>query len=428
MIAELMLMLAGHPSSLFDSRGELEPAFNGMLHPGERSTLQYLSRIAMRYKALRSAVDTLGTSSEYLSSMCAAIRVVLREYESLVIQTESRIIRRDDEMVASGSFVPLATLKAVFAEWDAPMASLYALVVHIQATDPAQIQPGRLIDLLLERAGSGVARLGSIMSSLAIAVQNVWRMHLVAYLIHGSLAPQTPFAFMKPHRLNMDVIPHCVSSETRESIVYIGRAVMTVQAVSHLSRQQQQLPRTLALSHAKMLSQVLPQDGREFNVVISRIRANISEWLWTTVLTHKDVDDAIESLYVHYDLQLCPTPAYSFTVKCKLLFDEKWRIWSRPDTRDRTSEAISSHAASLIQDTWNQCHQRAGSCPCPPSSISWNLSTVRPITIQTQIRSPCWPTPSFPSVDRRPSRCIGCFGQIHGCGIKLYQNTPWHST
>lgn len=297
MIAELILMLAGHPSSLFDASGELNTAFNDMLHPGERKTLVYLSRIAIRYRGLKDAINALGSSSEYLSSMCAAIRVVLKQYETLVVETESRVLRRDDEIVASGSFVPLASLKAVFAEWDAPMAALHSLVDHIQTTGPSRVHPGQLIDLLLERSSSGVARIASIMSDLAVAVQNVWRMHLVAYLVHGSLTTHDPFALLKPHRLNADVMPRCVSPETRDSIGYVGRAIMTVQAVGHNSRQQQ-LPRTIAITHAKILSKVLPQDGREFDVAMAQIRANISEWLWTTVLTRKDVDDAIEFLYV----------------------------------------------------------------------------------------------------------------------------------
>jgi hypothetical protein len=340
MIAELILMLAGHPSSLFISTGELNPAFIGLLHPGERSTLEYLARIAIKYRNLRSMVDQLGgggvtlasrrspeegsitsqnaghpsqrvQTSEYLSSMCSAIRVVLREYDELVVKTEARVLQRDDEMVASASFVPLAMLKAVFSEWDAPMAALHALMTHIHSlasrtdagAEGAGISPGRLVDLLLERSATGVARVASIMSELALAVQRVWTMHLIAYLVHGTLSPQDPFAFVDPvHRLNLDMMPNCIGAEARESIVYVGRAIMTVKAAGARSQfnsanaGRQQLPRSMAISNSKMLSRVLPQDGREFDEAMARIRANISEWLWTTVLTRKEVDEAIESL------------------------------------------------------------------------------------------------------------------------------------
>jgi len=293
MIAELLLVLSGHPSSLFTSTGQLDPAFAELLHPGEQTTLEYLARIAIRYRGLKDAINTLGASSEYISSMCAAIRGVLKEYEDLVVETERRVLQRDDELVASGSFVPLATLKAVFAEWDAPMAALHALVEFIRTSEPTQIVPGRLIDLLMERSRSGVARIAEIMSNLSLAVQRVWRVHLIAYIVHGSLAHRDPFAVLKPHRLNADVMPLCVSSDTRDSIAYVGRAIMTVQTAS---RSSAPLPRSIAIAHAKMLAEVLPQDGYGFDVVMAKIRSNISEWLWTTVLTRRDVDDAIEFL------------------------------------------------------------------------------------------------------------------------------------
>ena len=301
MIAELLLVLSGHPSSLFTPTGQVDPAFAELLHPGEQTTLEYLARIAIRYRGLKEAVNTLGASSEYISSMCAAIRGVLKEYEALVVRTEQRVLQRDDELVAGGSFVPLATLKAVFAEWDAPMAALHSLVEFIRTSERAQITPGRLIDLLIERSRSGVARIAEIMSNLSLAVQRVWRAHLIAYLVHGSLADCDPFAILKPHRLNADVMPLCVSPETRDSIAYVGRAIMTVQAASgsssrHHHQQQQQHPRSIIIAHAKMLSEVLPQDGYQFEVVIAKIRSNVSEWLWTTVLTRRDVDDAIEFL------------------------------------------------------------------------------------------------------------------------------------
>lgn len=294
-------MLSGHPSSLFTPTGQVDPAFAELLHPGEQTTLEYLARIAIRYRGLKEAVNTLGASSEYISSMCAAIRGVLKEYEALVVRTEQRVLQRDDELVAGGSFVPLATLKAVFAEWDAPMAALHSLVEFIRTSERAQITPGRLIDLLIERSRSGVARIAEIMSNLSLAVQRVWRAHLIAYLVHGSLADCDPFAILKPHRLNADVMPLCVSPETRDSIAYVGRAIMTVQAASgsssrHHHQQQQQHPRSIIIAHAKMLSEVLPQDGYQFEVVIAKIRSNVSEWLWTTVLTRRDVDDAIEFL------------------------------------------------------------------------------------------------------------------------------------
>jgi gamma-tubulin complex component 4 len=296
MIAELILLLAGHPSALFLDSGKLDPAFEELLHPGEQQSLEYLSRIAGRYRTLKSSGGSLSGTSEYLSSMMAAVRVVLSEYENLVVQTEAKVLQRDDEIVASGSFVPLASLKATFSQWDGPLAALESLINHIQRLGPTNISPGSLIDLLLERSRVGVERVSEIMADLALAVQRVWQVHLTAYVVHGALSPKDPFAKANPHQLNARMMPNCVSPDSRESIAYVGRAIATVKAARGHRSQQQQLPRSIAVMHTKMLSKVLPQDRHVFDSVMTQIRVNVSEWLWTTVLTRKDVDDALDSL------------------------------------------------------------------------------------------------------------------------------------
>lgn len=295
MIAEVLLVLAGHPSSLFLPSSELSHAFLPLLHPGEKQSLEFLSRIAQRYNKLKAATRNLCGESEYLSSLCAAIDLILGEYETLVVEIEARVLRRDDAMVASGSFVPLSSLKAVFAPWDAPFAALASLADQLEsggANPASRWTPGPLIDLLIQRSNTGVERISSIMAALALAVQKVWRIHLIAYFVHGSLAAQDPFALSNPHRLNHSSMPTFVSTQTRESIAYVGRAVATVKA----ARGHKQLPRTLAVMHTKMLGRVLPQDKHSFDAVVAEVRVNVSEWLWTTVLTRKDVDDTVESL------------------------------------------------------------------------------------------------------------------------------------
>jgi len=61
---------------------------------------------------------------------------------------------------------------------------------------------------------------------------------------------------------------------------------------------QNQLPREQALEYANLLETVLPEDQYKFDLVVSQIRTNVSEWLWLNVLTRKDVEDAVISLYV----------------------------------------------------------------------------------------------------------------------------------
>ena len=87
-------------------------------------------------------------------------------------------------------------------------------------------------------------------------------------------------------------MPSCVSSSTRESIVYVGRAIGTVKA----AKWEKQFPRDVAMEHSRLLDGVLPEDQHEFDRIIADIRTTVSEWLWVNVLTQQDVDEAVESL------------------------------------------------------------------------------------------------------------------------------------
>jgi gamma-tubulin complex component 4 len=292
MIAEILLVLAGHPSSLFTADAILDPAFAPLLHPGETQCAESLALIALRYKKVKSSCHALSQSpSRYICALCSTLNQILKdEYERLVVETEAKILRRDSELVAAKSFVPLSSIRAIFAEWDAPLASLASLMDRLEAEK--QWKPGPLIDLLLTRSRTGVQRIAHIFSRLSTTVQRVWRTQLIAFLVHGSLSPEDPLASSENYVLLNGSVPSCVSFQTRESIEYVGRAVSTVKS----AKWQAQLPRNLASEHTAMLETSLPENQHAFDAAIAKIRTNVSEWLWLNVLTHRDVEDAVNSL------------------------------------------------------------------------------------------------------------------------------------
>ena len=293
MIAEVLLVLAGHSSSLFPKDHTIHPAFVPLLHPGEQQCLESLAKIACRYRHIKKMCATLSRSpSRYISAVCVTLNQILKdEYESLVVETEAKVLRRDDTLVANGSFVPLSAIRAIFSEWDAPLASLETLLEQLQ-TD-AQWPPGRLIDLLMMRSNTGVHRVAAIYARISRAVQRVWMRQLQAFLVHGTLAQTDPLA-TKEYVLLDESMPSCVQAQTRDSIVYIGRAISTVKA----AKWDKQFPRDLAVEHTQLLDTILPEDQYEFDRIIAEIRTNVSEWLWVNVLTRQDVDEAVESLSV----------------------------------------------------------------------------------------------------------------------------------
>ncbi|KAF9015659.1 Spc98 family-domain-containing protein [Cyathus striatus] len=290
MIAEILLLLAGHSSSLFPKDHTLNPSFAPLLHPGEQQCLESLGLIAFRYRKIKLACNDLSRSkSRYVAALCSTLMHILKEdYEARVIETEAKILGRDSELVANAAFVPLSSIRAVFSEWDAPFATLVNLMDDLQAK---KWKPGPLIDMLIIRSQTGIHRVADIISRISIAVQHVWRTHLAAFLVHGSQSLEEPFTSDDYSLLNGS-LPSCISSQSRESIIYVGRAVGTIKS----AKWQKQIPRSMATKHTQLLEEVLPEDQHAFDLVISQIRTNLGEWLWHNVLTGEDVKDAVDSL------------------------------------------------------------------------------------------------------------------------------------
>ena len=69
------------------------------------------------------------------------------------------------------------------------------------------------------------------------------------------------------------------------------------------AKSQAQFPRFLENDHTKLLEKVLPEDRHGFDRVIAEIRTNVSEWLWTNVLTKKAVTETIETLANYFLLR-----------------------------------------------------------------------------------------------------------------------------
>ncbi|KAJ7597470.1 Spc98 family-domain-containing protein [Mycena floridula] len=298
MIAEVLLVLAGHRSSLFPKDYTLNPAFASLLHPGEQQCLQSLGLIAFQYRKIKASSSLLSrSSSRYICALCSKLNHILRdEYETLVVDTEAKVLKRDSNLVASGSFVPLSSIRAVMEGWDAPLTALVILMDEIEAHD--EWKPGPLIDLLTSRSNTGVHRIADIFSQLSHAVQRVWRTQLTAFVVHGSLSVTEPLATAE-YVLLEGSMPSCVSGQSRDSIAYIGRAISTVKN----AKWQKQLPRNLAQEHTSLIEAVLPENQHNFDRVIAQIRTNVGEWLWMNVLTQKDVEEAVESLANYFLLR-----------------------------------------------------------------------------------------------------------------------------
>ncbi|KIS69169.1 uncharacterized protein UMAG_02520 [Mycosarcoma maydis] len=174
MIAELLAMLVGHPSSLFASSSTASSASGSsstalkvrddlnFLHPSEIEILNHLATFYTRYnrvksfaedqieaarqRAVRAALRANSLASRSASSakeaqaqleqqptlhlvpLCSTLLSILAEYHELVLQTERLVLENHVELVASTGFVSLANLRARFEPWNAPLTALDDIV------------------------------------------------------------------------------------------------------------------------------------------------------------------------------------------------------------------------------------------------------------------------------------------------------------
>lgn len=333
MLAELLLVLGGHPSALFTSKG-VAPALAEHLHPGEVAALGTLCELARHYAYVRSwaeetqaaarAAVLAGTKrghgsshgsgkgkgretdapGQYVAVLAGAVRGVLQEYDELVVRTEAAVLARDPGVVqrepagGGAGYVPLSLLLATFDHWQAPMAAVAALVSRVQEEG---YLPGELMQHLAECAATGHPFLRRVFGTLLAALWALFLQHLVIFLLDG-VAPDesTPAAPAlgldagadPPHRayrLDNTLLPASVGASTRESILYVGRVAAT------LKREGKALPRSLV---DKARRDVLASDVEGLDAAVQRSRAEVGEWLWTHILTGPQVSEAIETLWV----------------------------------------------------------------------------------------------------------------------------------
>ncbi len=314
MLAEVLLVLGGYPSSLITADG-VAPALAEHLHPGEAAALATLGRLAGHYRTVRDwALETQGAAraavlkkpregeeegrqpGQYTAVLAGAVRGVLDDYTALLVDTEARILASDNAVVQpsdSGAYVPLSLLLATFDGWHAPLASLAALVHSLPPT------PGELLTRLSALSSSGDPTLKGIYTSLLAAVWRLFLSHLCVFLLDG-LAPETSSPAAPalgldagadpPHRLyrlNTDLLPGSVGASARESILYVGRVAAT------LKREGRALPRAVT---EPARQRVMASEPGGLDKALQRVRADVGEWLWTHILTGQQVADAIEGL------------------------------------------------------------------------------------------------------------------------------------
>lgn len=330
MLAEVLLVLAGHPSSFFipfpaetPESLRVAPTLSRHLHPGEEQALNQLAQLAFHYTTIRTWARSIqergrqgvldealrkgkGKAVEvpdtYTSTLAGSILDVLQDYELLLVEVESDILHLDEGLAQDElGYVPLSILLAKFSIWQGPLASLKTLVDKLSGSE---LTPGLLLDHLITLSDNGNARLSDMYRKLYRSLLRLFLTHMVTFLLSG-IAPavSTPTSpsiaidagtdpLSPQHRvytLNTDLFPESIASETRESILYVGRVTST------LKREGRSLPKVMVDDLRRLIMSVEEMDDG-LERAIQRTREEVGEWLWKHILTGPQVAEALKSL------------------------------------------------------------------------------------------------------------------------------------
>ncbi|KAI7827665.1 gamma-tubulin complex component protein [Gamsiella multidivaricata] len=214
MLHELLIALSGYPGDIFRPF-PLEPEVATtfavidfpLLHPAEKESLNRLAQLGFYFKefnsfisacrstrtpshATASAQQQAAPAGLYLKAVANALERKLQEYRQVIIQTEAAILSGEDNL---GAIVPLSTITARFAPFQLVFPALSNLVSEIRnaSTTETPYAGGRLVDLLRDRAASGVPIQKEWMNELLQGCCAVMMRQIVSWVIYGQI--QDPF-------------------------------------------------------------------------------------------------------------------------------------------------------------------------------------------------------------------------------------------
>ena len=316
MLAEVLLVLAGHPSSFFvpfppapstPTALVVSSKLEAYLHPGETSTLNSLADLAFKYTKIRDwatqiqrqgrdAVLRQSTKgkqkdssssppNQYLCTLASGLLEVLREWDTLIVELETGILALDPGLVQDEmGHVPLSTLIAALSPWQAPLASLVHLVDQLRRN--RMMTSGKLIDLVGSLTENGNPKIRDIFTALSRGLERLFLTHLTVFILNGITSTTSDASAQsigldggvdplspghRTYELNSQMLPASVSPSARASILYNGRVAAT------LRREERQLPRNLMKDIRDEIMALEGLDRDDLDRAINRARAEVGE-------------------------------------------------------------------------------------------------------------------------------------------------------
>jgi hypothetical protein len=195
MLQELLLSLAGYPSSALKDGAQLSDA-SSPISPAEREMLKSLLQISDQHLKLRHTATKITIS--HPSSTCksvanAIVAANLESFKKAVLDVEQRILSKQADFVGAYNIVPLTTIVVEFAPWARRLDWLGRLVEFMvrpkgtTSEENNKCTGALLICRLREELQTGYADLESLAAQLLEVAERDWLKQASAWLLYGRL-------------------------------------------------------------------------------------------------------------------------------------------------------------------------------------------------------------------------------------------------
>ena len=302
MIHEILLSLSGHPSPLFDAKGDnivVNESFP-LLSPPEKALLSSIGQLSKLHRDLKAHIGRI--SSSHSSTICRAVAssiqtVHLARFQQKILDVEERILKKDSSIVGAYQIVPLAAVVGEFEEHHRLLEWLWQLVLLIHPISPkdsgsaACTGPG-LIDKLRHESQTGYPDIQNAALELEKVAEVAWLRQLATWVLYGRLPTYGAHDFFvhqtgqgdsefPEFETNNTLLPNFVTLETAASILFIGKSLNhirnrgVVQETYGARNSMSELE--LLPIHLHLLSElVAPLSSAALSQAISAIRLSLS--------------------------------------------------------------------------------------------------------------------------------------------------------
>ncbi|CEP19294.1 hypothetical protein [Parasitella parasitica] len=413
MLHELLFVLLGYPGDVFiphpaqKSSTFAIPQSFPLLHPTERGCLNRLGQLGWTYLQINHFVssvkdlkltthDTDKPHGAYAQALITCIELTLNDYRCDILDMEKRILNRQDE--AGGDIIPLALVTANLSHWELLLPALYKFTQLLQR-NTVKYHGCRLFDLLMDQARTGILEFRAEIEKMITQLHNVLYRQLTGWMVYGQCVdpdneffivpystegrPSTATAWNRLYVIDYDKIPSHLSHSLVESILFVGKAIATVNEMdklpmsisrhdddsmlpfetrkSHQYLQQSHkitIPLDMKKKHLQLLSSLYssPTSAKEtgslsspwirypqqLQVIVNQVRRSTADWLFSQVLIgdhglHRYLDSFRHVFLLNYgDL------ASNFINECTL-----WRKRSL-QKGDGTSKSLSNPSKTAL--------------------------------------------------------------------------------